>query len=106
MDPKKSFFSQFPKGCPSCGGPRRYITFNTLAKRARRPILSPGVMIVGGSSYFAECEACRDAFVWLEDTRRWVNANEVRKGSRHKATTEKDGEGDRKGEEIDIGKIY
>ena len=61
---------------------------------------------MGGSSYFAECEACFNAFVWLEDTRRWVNANEVGKGSRYKATTENDGKKDRKDEEIDIGRIY
>jgi hypothetical protein len=112
MDPKESFFSQFPKGCPGCGGPKRHITFTSLVKRPKgllavHPTLAMIGLAAGGSSHFAECEACHEAFVWQEEHRRWVNADEVRKGARRRVTTERDSvKRQRKDEQIDIGKLY
>ena len=112
MTPKEAFYQQFPKGCPSCSGPKRYITFTDLVKRPKgllniHPALAGVGMATSESSHFAECEACHEAFVWLKDSETWVNANQVRKGGTKKARTGKSSDKDRgRDSVIDIGKLY
>ena len=75
------------------------MSFNALVKR-------PRMLKASGYAFFAECEACHEAFVWSDDARMWVNAKEVGKGGRHRAITESEGERNRRDGEIDIGKVY
>jgi hypothetical protein len=89
---------KFPDRCPKCNSPKRMITFSLLRARG-----------LGGKrrstrAYFAECQVCDEAWVWRSEKAGWVNAQEVAKTSKAKATTE---EGTSSGKEgIDIGKVY
>ena len=103
MDSKDAFFQRFPKGCPSCGGLKRFITFTELEK----PILAFNPLWALASSkgkkgYFAECQACHEAWVWQDELETWINTREVRKGTKRKVVTETD----RRDKDLDIGKVY
>ncbi len=112
MTEKETFFKQFPNGCPSCGGPRRRMTFTSLVKKPRGflasiPWLSMMGMAGGEHSHFAECEISHEAFVYQQHSNRWVNADKVRKSRRLKGkTTKGQGRAHDKKDEFDIGRVY
>ena len=48
---------------------------------------------------FAECQACHESWVWIPDSRKWVDSRSVQKGTKRRAkTVEEPGD--------DIGKMY
>jgi hypothetical protein len=128
---KEQFFQQYPKGCPECKGPRRFITVRELAGSFGRggpevtsgtelrkgktgsklatkaAILIPALYLAtrGKHAYFAECERCNEAWVWRETTGEWINTRQIQKFKRAKGVTVEKSE-DHGDQEEKIGRVY
>jgi hypothetical protein len=128
---KERFFQQYPKGCPECKGPRRFITVRELTGSfgrggpevvsgirlqkgkigsklaAKAATLIPAIYLItrGKHAYFAECESCNEAWVWRETTGEWINTREIQKLKRAKGVPVDKPE-DHFDEEDKIGRIY
>ncbi len=106
VNPKEAFSQRYPKGCPNCGGPKRFIVFTELVKRPKgiaaiHPIAAITAMAGREGAHFAECQACHESWVWQEASESWINTNEVLRGKKARGVT-----GRRESEEDKIGKIY
>ena len=94
----------FPSKCPKCGRPRRFISFIRLSHSELMPFAwIPLVEKRFGkaSPLFAECQACHEGWVWVEDTGQWVNVEQMRGSSKRRSKTGRVQEADDR-----IGKVY
>ena len=119
---KDRFFQQYPKGCPNCQGPKRFITVRELSgsfgrggpenggssskniSRAGTIVPTLYLLTRGKHAFFAECERCNEAWVWREKTGEWVNTREIQKLRRAKVVTPERGEDH--SQEDRIGRLY
>jgi hypothetical protein len=94
----------FPKKCPECGRPRRFISFIRLSHSELMPFAwIPLVDKRLGKTgpLFAECQACHEGWVWAQDKGQWIKVEQIRRASKGRLKTGKvEGAKDR------IGKVY
>lgn len=98
--PKESF----PKSCPSCGRPRRFITFTELTHSAMMPFIWIPLVDDRFKKFgplFAECQACLESWVWVRETQRWINAREFQNRAGTRAMRGKNAEVRNR-----IGRVY
>jgi len=98
----KSPRESFPKRCPSCGRPRRFISFIKLSHSQELSFVFLPVVdrrFHRAGPLFAECQACHESWVWVPDASEWIDSRQVQKGARRKATTSEE-------EDNRIGKVY
>lgn len=79
-------------------GPR--LAFRGLASAG-----SLGAILGAKSTYFAECQACHEAWVWRPESENWVNTREVQKRKRARGVTSTPGNADEKPARS-IGTLY
>jgi len=64
-----------------------------------------GGILTTQSTYFAECQACHEAWLWRPESETWVNTREVQKHKRARSVTRTSGDPDEKRRKT-IGTVY
>lgn len=132
-EPMERFAERFPRGCSNCGASKSSIVVQELvgpySGRRHLAVLASGVDLqrqrlgprlavrglasavsLGGilgaqSTYFAECQACHEAWLWRPESETWVNTGEVQKRKRARGVTNAPGDANEKRRKA-IGTVY
>lgn len=76
-----------------------------LAVRGLASIGSLGGILGAQSTYFAECQACHEAWLWRPESETWVDTKGIEKRKRARGVTHTPGNTDQKRRET-IGTLY